>query len=57
MERKFAEALDAQDPLKNFKNLFYVDDDSVCYLDGNSLGRLPNKTIDELNGLLIDEWG
>ena len=48
MERKFAEALDAQDPLKNFKNLFYVDDDSVCYLDGNSLGRLPNKTIDEL---------
>lgn len=57
MERIFAEELDATDPLNSFKNLFYIDDESVCYLDGNSLGRLPKKTLVELNELLVEEWG
>ncbi len=57
MERIFAENLDATDPLKSFKNFFYIDDESVCYLDGNSLGRLPKKTLVELNELLVEEWG
>lgn len=57
MERIFAENLDATDPLNSFKNLFYIDDESVCYLDGNSLGRLPKKTLVELNELLVEEWG
>lgn len=57
MERIFAEGLDATDPLNSFKNLFYIDDESVCYLDGNSLGRLPKKTLVELNELLVEEWG
>ncbi len=57
MERIFAENLDSKDPLKSFKSLFYIDDESVCYLDGNSLGRLPKKTVQNLNELLVEEWG
>jgi kynureninase len=29
----------------------------MCYLDGNSLGRLPKQTIKVINDFLIDDWG
>ena len=53
----FASKLDAEDPLKAFKSEFLITDPSVCYLDGNSLGRLPKKTIDEVQSFLLNEWG
>jgi len=37
MERTAALELDAQDPLREFKNRFVITDPDTCYLDGNSL--------------------
>ena len=34
-----------------------VSDPDICYLDGNSLGRLPNQTIAVINDFLSKEWG
>jgi kynureninase len=56
-ERQFALDLDAQDPLARYHELFVNDDPDICYLDGNSLGRLPKKTISVVNDFLIKEWG
>ena len=56
-ERSTAEALDAQDPLFHFKSQFFVADQDQCYLDGNSLGRLPLATIDTVTSFLTEEWG
>jgi len=50
-------ALDAGDPLARFKNEFVVTDPDLCYLDGNSLGRLPKRTVDIVHRYLIEEWG
>lgn len=55
--RSTAEALDAADPLSHFRDRFVVTDPSVCYLDGNSLGRLPANTVAAVNAFLDDEWG
>lgn len=49
--------LDQADPLASFKNEFFISDESLCYLDGNSLGRLPKKSIERINSFLTDEWG
>lgn len=49
--------LDNTDPLRAFKSEFYVSDEELCYLDGNSLGRLPKKTIEVTNDFLLKEWG
>lgn len=51
------DALDVTDPLRHFPAQFLVTDPEVCYLDGNSLGRLPLATIDRVNAFLTDEWG
>ena len=51
------DALDAQDPLRRFRDQFVIADPEVCYLDGNSLGRLPRKTVDVVQRYLVDEWG
>lgn len=52
----YAQELDAQDPLAEFKDRFVVTDPDLIYLDGNSLGRLP-KATKEMMADLIDEWG
>ena len=49
--------LDSKDPLKAFKSEFYISDEELCYLDGNSLGRLPKRTIEVTNDFLTKEWG
>lgn len=49
--------LDRDDHLSNFRNLFVISDPEICYLDGNSLGRLPKQTIEKVNSFLNDEWG
>ncbi|MGA1024056.1 MAG: kynureninase [Aquiluna sp.] len=53
----FVRKLDGEDKLASFRNLFHFSDPDVCYLDGNSLGRLPKRTIEEVNSFLTDEWG
>lgn len=49
--------LDEQDPLRGFPGQFFVADSEVCYLDGNSLGRVPQQTQARLAQFLTDEWG
>jgi kynureninase len=55
--RTTAEALDADDPLAGYRDLFHIGDPEVCYLDGNSLGRLPLATVPAITDLLTREWG
>jgi kynureninase len=55
-DRAYALELDKNDPLAHFKSQFVVTDPEMCYLDGNSLGRLPKVTIDAVNNLMT-EWG
>ncbi len=49
--------LDLKDPLKGYRDQFVITDSETCYLDGNSLGRLPKSTVAEINRFLFDEWG
>ncbi|MCX6439576.1 MAG: aminotransferase class V-fold PLP-dependent enzyme [Actinobacteria bacterium] len=55
-DRAYALELDKNDSLAHFKSQFVVKDPELCYLDGNSLGRLPKETISAVNNLLT-EWG
>ena len=56
-DRAYAEHLDANDPLAHFREQFVITDPNLCYLDGNSLGRLPIDTIERINDYLVNEWG
>ena len=52
-----AAELDAADPLRAYRAEFVITDPQVCYLDGNSLGRLPKRTVDIVHRYLTEEWG
>lgn len=56
-DRGVAERLDAADPLAHFRNEFLIRDPAQCYLDGNSLGRLPLRTRAAVLRFLDEEWG
>lgn len=56
-DRQFAIDLDERDPLARFRSQFVISDPNICYLDGNSLGRLPLSTIEAVNDFMRDEWG
>jgi kynureninase len=56
VNRDDAAALDSSDPLAQFRDRFIVEDPERIYADGNSLGRLPEDTIERL-GRRVDEWG
>jgi kynureninase len=55
-DRAHAEALDAADPLRGFRERFVVTDPALIYLDGNSLGRLPVATRERLEAV-VGSWG
>jgi len=57
MERGQALALDAQDDLRQYRDQFVITDPNTCYLDGNSLGRLPHATVEAISDFLTQEWG
>ncbi|RFS17591.1 kynureninase [Emticicia sp. C21] len=48
--------LDKKDELVRFKEAF-VSEPNTIYLDGNSLGKLPKKTIVQTNALVTNQWG
>ena len=56
-DRQYALDLDKNDPLAQFKSKFVISDPAMCYLDGNSLGRLPHATVVAVNDFLTQEWG
>ena len=49
--------LDEADPLAGFRERFVVDDPSLVYLDGNSLGRLSADTLAAVERTIRAEWG
>lgn len=53
----YAQALDAADQLAAFRQRFVQADPELIYLDGNSLGRLPNATTDLADNLVRRQWG
>jgi kynureninase len=54
MER--ARDLDAEDPLRGYRDRFAFGDPSVIYLNGNSLGAPPTQTVDRIRQVIDHEW-
>ena len=54
---KRARELDRADPLAPFLERFAPTEPGLVYLDGNSLGRLPRQTIEDVGDLLAEQWG
>jgi kynureninase len=57
LSKSFAKALDEKDALASFRGLFHIPDPDLIYADGNSLGRLPLKTLARMKEILEQEWG
>jgi kynureninase len=53
--KQIALELDKKDKLAYFRNQFEIGEE--IYLDGNSLGRLPKKTIAFISDLTLNQWG
>lgn len=54
---EYAAQLDTQDELAAFRQRFLVDDPSLIYLDGNSLGRMPLAAAEMVRKATQDQWG
>ena len=57
LDSKIIHDLDQSDAIASFKTEFHIQNNDLIYLDGNSLGRLPKKTISSINDFIIEEWG
>src|SRR6266487_2803692 len=53
----YAAELDAHDPLAHFRERFVITDPDLIYMDGNSLGRLPQATLTLAEDLIQHQWG
>ena len=54
--RDRAEALDRDDPLAGRRVEFLLPDPELIYLDGNSLGRTPKRTVEALRTVVEEQW-
>lgn len=54
--RDDAMALDETDPLRLWRDEFAIPDSSLVYLDGNSLGMMPRRTMSRIVSVVNDEW-
>jgi kynureninase len=57
LERAHAEELDVADPLAGYRERFALQDPSLIYLNGNSLGALPLATMQRMESMVRQEWG
>ncbi|MEU8106057.1 kynureninase [Nonomuraea muscovyensis] len=55
-DREHCLALDAADPLREFRDEFVLPE-GIVYLVGNSLGALPRRTAERVRQAVEDEWG
>ena len=53
--RSACEKEDATDPLRNWQDAFNLPQDLI-YLDGNSLGAMPKKALEQLDQTIRNEW-
>ena len=51
-----AAELDAADPLERWRDEFEVPDPDLAYLDGNSLGMPPRRTLERVAALMRGGW-
>jgi kynureninase len=56
LSRSASTQLDERDPLGHLRERFNLPD-GLIYLDGNSLGALPNHVADRLQQVIAEEWG
>ena len=56
IDRHEAERLDARDPLAQWRHEFAIPDPTLIYLDGNSLGMTPKRTITALQTAVEQQW-
>lgn len=54
---EFARQLDARDELAPFREAFVPAEPDLIYLDGNSLGCLPRRTVERVRIAVEKEWG
>ena len=54
--RSDALAFDDADLLRAFRDEFVIQDPETCYLDGNSLGRLPRATREAVIDFMDNGW-
>ena len=52
-----ARELDARDELAAFRDEFVIAEPDLIYLDGNSLGRLPKRTVAAIHNVVTEAWG
>ena len=52
-----ASALDASDPLREYRHRFVGSETSLVYFDGNSLGRPPRAVAERLDAFVREGWG
>jgi len=57
VDLEYARSLDSNDPLAAFRDHFIIADPDQCYLDGNSLGRLPKATAEAIQRMTVEGWG
>lgn len=55
-DRSHAESLDAADPLSRWRDEFAISDPELVYLDGNSLGMTPKRTVDAVRQVIETQW-
>ena len=56
LTRDDAMELDEADPLFSWRDEFVTSDDFLAYLDGNSLGMMPRRTMSRIVSIMDDEW-
>jgi kynureninase len=54
---EFAQKLEDDDELASFRDEFVFAEPDLIYLDGNSLGRLPRRTVNRMRTAVEEEWG
>ncbi len=51
-----AARLDADDPLAPWRDQFHIVDPELAYLDGNSLGMPPKRTLERVEAVMREDW-
>ncbi len=57
LSREYARKLDEKDELASYREQFFHAEADMIYMDGNSLGRLPLRTVERVAQIVKDEWG
>ncbi len=48
--------MDAADPIGHFRDRFHIPNPDVVYLDGNSLGMPPKRTLERMTEIFEQDW-